>query len=675
MVRSKLSLVGVGVAVALGVTGVAVIAPEQSVSARGSAPTRLAAFALGAVPASDTSRRQADNSVRSSFATTTAARFAAGQVLVAPSAGVSPQDLQAVNDRLGAQVVEVLPGTRVRAIDLPRGLSVEEAVKRYERSPLVRFAEPDYLVRTSQTSPVTPNDPSYRQLFGLNNSGQTGGTADADIDAPEAWGVTTGDADTLVAVIDTGVDISHPDLDDNVWTNPGEIAGNGRDDDGNGYVDDVHGWDFFNNDNTVYDGAEDSHGTHVAGTIAATGGNGIGVTGVSWRAQVMPLKFIAPGGGYTSDAIAALEYAVANGARLSNNSWGGGGPSQALKEAIDAAGNVGHLFVAAAGNGGSDGIGDDTDLAPSYPASFDSGNIISVEASDSRDGLASFSNYGPLSVDLAAPGVGILSTLPNNSYGSYSGTSMATPHVTGAAALLLSANPGFGALQIKARLLDTVDRVAAFSGTSVTAGRLNAGRALSPTTMSVLTLTANPPTLTVGASTALSGRLTAEGQPLGGQSVLLQQRPVGTTAWSAVASTLTSSEGTFALPGLRPTTNTDYRASFAGDAVDAAPAVSEIRRANVSVRVSLALPTRDLQLGRSRTASGAVIPAHTGTVRMVISRNGDVITRKTLALSDSRYQSTYKPTRPGDYSIFTVRFADDDHLGARSPAKGFRVVR
>src|SRR5918999_1287399 len=272
-------------------------------------------------------------------------------------------------------------------------------------------------------------------------------TQTEDADAPEAWNTGTGTAATVVAVIDEGVDVSHPDLRNNIWKNPGEVPGNGVDDDRNGYVDDVNGFDFANDDASVYDpdpidGSGDEHGTHVAGTIAAEGNNGAGITGVNWQAKVMALKFLGPNSGSTLDAVEAINYAVAKGADISNNSWGYvGSPSRSLKDAITRADNAGLLFVAAAGNGGADGVGDDNDANSTntnYPSSFSNPNIISVAATDNRDRLASFSNFGASTVDLGAPGVNVLSTLPGNRYGYYSGTSMATPHVTGVAALLKS---------------------------------------------------------------------------------------------------------------------------------------------------------------------------------------------------------------------------------------------
>lgn len=411
--------------------------------------------------------------------------FASDKLIVKLEDTATSADLEVVNRQNNASTEEDLPRSQVNVVDLPSDLPVREAISRYESSPDVEFAEPDFILKPSQTT--SANDPRYSSLYGLNNTGQNGGAADADVDAPEAWNATTGDSGTIVAVIDEGMDTRHPDLRNNIWVNPDEVPDNRVDDDRNGYVDDVNGYDFANDDATVYDpdpisGAGDEHGTHVAGTIAAEGNNSLGVVGVNWKAKIMPLKFLGANGGYTSDAIKALNYAVAEGAKISNNSWGGGGPSQALLDAIRKADASGHLFVAAAGNGGADGVGDDNDATPSYPSSYDSPNVISVAATNNRDALASFSNYGSSSVDLSAPGVDILSTLPGNAYGSYSGTSMATPHVTGAAALLKSSNPSLDDAQLKARILESAENKTNLQTRTATGGRLNAQASLAQTT-------------------------------------------------------------------------------------------------------------------------------------------------------------------------------------------------
>ena len=422
------------------------------------------------------------SSDKPSFPAPDDAEFKSDKIIVKVEDDTSDAELDQLNRENGARTEEDLPRSDVSVVDLPRDLPVEEAVEVYENAPEVEYAEPDFLLAPSQTT--TANDPEYGKLYGLNNTGQNSGTVDADVDAPEAWSTSTGDPATLVAVIDEGVDINHPDLRDNIWVNADEVAGNGVDDDNNGYVDDRNGYDFANNDASVYDpdpisGSGDEHGTHVAGTIAGEGNNTLGVAGVSWRASIMPLKFLGPNGGYTSDAVEAINYAVRNGAKISNNSWGGGGYSQTLRDAIANADASGHLFVAAAGNGGADGVGDDNDATPSYPASYDVPNVVSVAATDRTDALAGFSNFGASSVDVAAPGVQILSTLPNNTYGAYSGTSMATPHVSGIAALLKSERPELDDAQMKAQILQFAEKKGTLSGKTATGGRVNSAASLS----------------------------------------------------------------------------------------------------------------------------------------------------------------------------------------------------
>ncbi|MCP3942795.1 MAG: S8 family serine peptidase [Desulfobacteraceae bacterium] len=314
---------------------------------------------------------------------------------------------------------------------------------------------------------ATPNDSYWSSLWGLHQSN------DADIDAPEAWDISKGN-DVVIAVIDTGVDYNHPDLVQNMWTNSGEIPGNNIDDDNNGFIDDVYGWDFANGDGNPIDGH--NHGTHVAGTIAAKGNNNLGVVGVNWNARIMALKGLSDGGsGYISNLANCLIYAVDNGAKISNNSWGGGGYSQAMNNALNYAKNNGHLFIAAAGND----YGNNNDSSPHYPSSYSHDNIIAVAATNQSDNLASFSNYGANSVDIAALGVSILSTVRNGGYSSYNGTSMATPHVAGVAGLLLSHKSSLSYTQIRDALLNNVDTKSSLQGKVVSNGRLNAHKALS----------------------------------------------------------------------------------------------------------------------------------------------------------------------------------------------------
>jgi len=338
----------------------------------------------------------------------------------------------------------------------------------------VRSVEPDRVV----TATTIPNDPSFNQLWGLNNTGQTGGLANADIDAPAAWDVTTGSRSVVVAVIDSGIDYNHPDLAANVWHNPGETAGDGIDNDANGFVDDVYGWNFVTNTANVFD--DHSHGTHVAGTIGAVGNNGSGITGVNWQVSIMGLKaFDASGSGTTSNAILALNYATmmrrTHGVNIvaTNNSWGGSGGSTALRDAITAGGNAGILCIAAAGNNGSD-----NDSVGVFPANYVGTSGISVAATDSSNRLWSRSNYGATSVQVAAPGVEIYSTTPNNTYESYSGTSMATPHVAGLVALMAAANPQATAAQIRSTIISTVTAVPGLAGKCSTGGVINASAAV-----------------------------------------------------------------------------------------------------------------------------------------------------------------------------------------------------
>lgn len=374
---------------------------------------------------------------------------------------------------IGAQVVQT-------------PLAAGKAIEMLYRSGAVQYAEPDYKVRAIATQ---PNDPLFSELWGLHNTGQVfGGTPDADIDAPEAWATRTDASQVIVAVIDTGVDYTHQDLSANMWKNPKEIPGNGVDDDGNGWIDDVYGIDTCNDD---ADPADDHfHGTHVSGTIGAKGNNGIGVTGVAWKAKIMALKFLCDDGfGFTSDAIDAINYALVakstnNYTRMIlSNSWGGGGYSQALFDTISIAKGLGVLFVAAAGN---DFL--NTDNSISYPAGYNVDNIISVGASDASDDQAWFSNYGCNSVDVFAPGNGILSTMPNDEYDTLSGTSMATPHISGIAAMVWANSPGKNWRSIKSAVMNSVNQPASMSRLSVSQGRANLRKALQPGAMTEPTI-------------------------------------------------------------------------------------------------------------------------------------------------------------------------------------------
>ncbi|MDP3979798.1 MAG: S8 family serine peptidase, partial [Chlamydiota bacterium] len=402
--------------------------------------------------------------------------YVEGEILVKFIPGTSADDEMQIRRRLNAQSIKSFSINNVHYYRLPANASVEETIQELKQSGNVIYAEPNYYVQAF----ATPNDPYLNLEWGLHNTGQTGGTNDADIDAPEVWDIETGDPNLIIAVIDTGVDYTHPDLVDNMWVNEDEIPGNGIDDDDNGYIDDVYGYDFVNKDGDPFD--DHGHGTHCSGTIAGVANNGIGVAGVAWRAKIMALKFLSSGGGgSTANAITAIEYARTNGAKILSNSWGGGGFSQALQDAIEAANNDGIIFVAAAGNNGKN-----TDTSPNYPSNYNVPNIISVAATDHNDALASFSNFGVETVDIAAPGVNIYSTVPDDNcslcapsgYRYLSGTSMATPHVSGTLALLWSHEPGLSHLEVIQRLLDSVDPIPALSGKIKTGGRLNINNAL-----------------------------------------------------------------------------------------------------------------------------------------------------------------------------------------------------
>ncbi|WP_158442307.1 S8 family serine peptidase, partial [Planktothrix agardhii] len=412
--------------------------------------------------------------------------FSSDRVIVKLKPTANSSEITSLQAEIGVTQVTKASQLGIDIWQIPSG-TVEQTISAYKNDPRIEYIEPDYIITlediqkpspaqeklaTITPQATTPNDPSYTQLWGLNNTGQSGGTADADIDAPEAWDIQKGNPNLVIGVIDTGVDYNHPDLVGNIWTNPGEIAGDGIDNDNNGYIDDTRGWDFAYNDNNPMD--VHGHGTHVSGTIAGKGNNGVGVTGVAWNAKIMPLKFLDDSGsGATSNAILAINYATAKGVKLTNNSWGGGGYSQALSDAINTAGQQGALFIASAGNSSLN-----TDTTPSYPASYNLSNIISVASTTRTDGLSSFSNYGATTVDLGAPGSDIYSTTPGANYATYSGTSMASPHVTGAAALLWSQNPTWTAQQVKDKLLQTTDPISALSGKSVSGGRLNINNAL-----------------------------------------------------------------------------------------------------------------------------------------------------------------------------------------------------
>ena len=440
---------------------------------------------------------------------------AEGEILVKFKSGLQLGAAQSALSMVSSENLGNFSQLNVWHIKVKENMNISDAIAELRKQPFVEYAEPNYIYRTCVT---TPNDQYFSNQWGLNNTGQTGGLEDADIDATEAWDIQTGDGSIVIGVIDSGVDYNHPDLVANIWTNPGEdvwtdpndpSTGNGIDDDGNGKIDDWKGWNFITNTNDPMD--DNGHGSHCAGIIGAEGNNSTGVCGVNWNAKILPLKFLnSSGSGTTADAIEAVLYATEIGVDILSNSWGGTQRSQALEDAIILSDSAGILFVTAAGN---DGI--DTDNNPHYPSTYDVPNVIAVAASDALDdrslwggggggdsdcGSCSLSpnygepvpfkiengqtitatpgsNYGAKTVDLAAPGSSIYSTVVNG-YGYLSGTSMAAPFVAGALSLIKIQYKNLTHLEIKERMFNTTDYLSDFDGKTVTEGRLNLYNAL-----------------------------------------------------------------------------------------------------------------------------------------------------------------------------------------------------
>ena len=434
-----------------------------------------------------------------------------GELLVGYVKGATASDRDRARGRAGAErrervVAAAADRTEVELVRLPAGKSRAQAEKELETDPAVAYAEPNWIYQhQSATDPLFADG----SLWGLKSdtatatitSGESANTHGSW--ASKAWAEgATGSAEIYVGVIDEGIQLQHPDLTGQVWSNPedpiGDALNDGKpDDDGNGYVDDVNGWDFVNNDNTIYDGGvkgnADDHGTHVSGTIGAKANNGVGVAGVNWDVRLISGKFLGRSGGSLANAVKAVDYFTAlkkdQGLNIvaTNNSWGGGGFSQALLDAIVRGAKADILFIAAAGNSSSD-----NDVTASYPSNYDTTKttstdhpaaeydaVIAVAATTSSGGLADFSQYGATTVDLGAPGDGIWSTTAPGTYESYRGTSMATPHVTGAAALYAAAmSPRPTARAIKAALLDTAVATPSLAGKTLTGGRLNVYNAL-----------------------------------------------------------------------------------------------------------------------------------------------------------------------------------------------------
>ncbi|MBC6606156.1 S8 family serine peptidase [Hymenobacter sp. BT188] len=407
--------------------------------------------------------------------------YVANELLVKFKPGLSEEAKANALARISGKVSEKILTKAMERAGEKEGLMVVhtplqalEAMSKMKGGPEIEFAEPNYIYQHAAAT----NDTyvANGSLWGVD--GNSFGSQ-----ASTAWAAGhTGSASVVIGIIDEGVQFDHPDLAGQVWTNPYDAA-DGVDNDGNGYIDDIHGWDFDGNNNSVYDGttrgSSDDHGTHVAGTIGAKANNSAGVAGVNWNVTMISCKFLGRRGGTTANAVKAVDYLndlkTRHGMNIvaSNNSWGGGGFSQALSDAVDRANTANILFIAAAGNGGSDGVGDNNDAVASFPSNLPQANVIAVAAITSTGGLSSFSNFGATTVDIGAPGSGIWSTTAYNTYSSYNGTSMATPHVSGGAALYAASNPSATAAQIKAAILNSATATPSLSGKTVTGGRLN----------------------------------------------------------------------------------------------------------------------------------------------------------------------------------------------------------
>jgi len=405
--------------------------------------------------------------------------FGRPEVLVKFRSGVSRESIEALTSRLHDRVEDSIENVGWEAIDDLDNADAAAIVAEYSRLPEVEYAEPNFEVELDVIDgplvPVLPHDPQFTEQWALANSGQRGGKEGADISATLAWATTTGSDKVVVAVLDSGVDYTHEDLAENMWVRPAGMAPY-RDNE-LGTIDDLNGYNAIDNASDPMD--ENGHGTHCAGIIGAEGENNLGIAGVNWKVQIMPLKFMNAGGfGTTKDAIEAINYVIERkkagvNVRIISASWGSTQRSRALEQAIRKAYENDILFVAAAGNASVN-----NDRSPHFPSSYDVPNVISVAALDRHDQLARFSNYGAKSVAIAAPGVDILSTWLGNQYEEKSGTSMATPVVSGVAALILSENPRMSVDDLRKRIMASSDPIVALKGKTVAGGRINAAKAL-----------------------------------------------------------------------------------------------------------------------------------------------------------------------------------------------------
>jgi subtilisin family serine protease len=476
-------------------------------------------------------------------------------------------------NQLQAQTIKDIKELKIKVIKLPKGTDLKKAIEYYKSLPEVEYVEPNYIIKKADT---VPNDPYYSQQWGLRIIGME-----------KVWDYCKGDRNTVVAVIDTGIDLNHEDLKDNIWKNTKEICDNGIDDDNNGYVDDCYGWNFVSNNNNVND--DDGHGSHIAGIIGAVTNNSTGVAGVNWNVQLMPLKILdANGNGNLLSFINAIKYAVDNGAKVINASLGYPDSctvldeSQALKDAISYANSKGVLVVTAAGN-----YGCNNDVYSLYPANIKLPNVIAVASTDQNGNLSSFSNYGLKSVHIAAPGEGIYSTYMNNSYKSLSGTSMATPFVTGSVALLLSCRQDLDYLKIKEVLLSSVNLSESLSNKTISGGYLDIYQAF--TTQSTNIKPVRPTLINLSlSSNNISVILSWQNNSSIQDSVIIQRSEDSGKTWSTIA-TLSSTATSYTDTNVSQGKSYNYRVIAKAGTLESIP--SNVMSVNIPTTTTNSTPS------------------------------------------------------------------------------------